>query len=473
MGFLYLANAVLALGAALSAGATTSARSRYLQGVAVGGIVVAALFFFAPGVGDTWRTTRLSAMDARLVGITTGCAWLVFAAAEARRRDGRWDVAVLVGVAATSVAFIGGSRWSVPWLVLWVPGALAVVLAWSARTARLLIAAGTASITAGLALSASASDSWALPVPADGMKLALVAAGAVAIVVAATLGGDAARGGAGAAMTPIAVGAAFIVLGGPGRAAGPFASLIVVVAALVCGVVDLLRGASTARWIRPWIVGVMTAAALLAFDPYLISRAGATAILGATALELWPESLGRAQIERGALVALLALTAGFNAIASAALISFRHAIDAAVLWRAGPWSAVTALLPATLAMGLVIGSRVARSREEEAYSVAGVIATWTVFVVAVLIGVFPFGARGTSGVTLYAVAAIAGIAATRVLPRPNVVPELVGRVDVDLRPFAPPRAIDRGAGVAAAVVLAAAVLAVLGFAYEGLRVGFL
>ena len=473
MPFLYLSHSILGAAALLSAGVSPLGRSRYLRVLAGLGVLSAAVLFFAPGADHTWRTTQLTIVDARVIGVAIGCAWVVLAAVESRQQEGRWDAAVLVGVACTGLAFLATGRWAVPMLLLWIPGICGLTALVGGRLPRLTIGLGTAGLTAGLAIASAMSHSWTVAEPLPGWPFALVASGAALYAVAGSIAATENNVGVGVSAAPLLVGAAFVLATGPARNAGPFASLAVLVVALASGLVALRAADSSIRWIGLWIVAAMTSVASLSFDPYSISRAAAAAILAVCALALWPSSFGRAQIERGALVSVLALTAGFNAVAAAGSISFHHAIATDDVTRSASWAAVTSLLPATLALGIAIGARLARRVEPEAYSVPDVLATWALFVVAVLIGVFPFGASGSSGVILYLVAAAAGIVAARLIRHQPATEVAAEAAHVDTRPFRLPSLLERPAGILALVLTVGAVITVMGFAYQGLRVGFL
>jgi hypothetical protein len=471
---LYLSHAILGAAALLCAGAEPAARSRYLRGLSAVGVLSATVLFFAPDAGHVWRTTQLATVDGRVVGVAAGCAWLLLAAIESGRGEGRWDAAVLVGVGSTGLAFLAAGRWAVPLLLLWLPAVCGLAAVVATRLSRLLVGLGTAGVVAGLAVAAAISHSWTVALPIEGWPVSLVASGAALYAVAgATLGSDR-EVTVSATATPLLVGAGFVLLSGPARSAGPSASLGALVLALVAGLIALRARDSVARWVGLWIVAAMGGVALLSFDPYLVSRAATGGILATSVVALWPASLGRAQIERGALVAVLALTAGFNAVAAAGSISFAHAIATDDVTKSAAWAAVASLLPAVIAIGVAIGARLARHSEREAYTVPGVLATWALFIVAVLIGVFPFGAHGPSGVTLYLVAAAAGVAAARFFRRAAPVPATGGALaELDARSFRIPGALEKVAGSLASALLVAAVVTTIGFAYEGLRVGFL
>jgi hypothetical protein len=246
-----------------------------------------------------------------------------------------------------------------------------------------------------------------------------------------------------------------------------------------CAVVTIARKAVDIRFLGSWVVALMLSLALLDPGGNVAARAGFAAVIALTALVLWPLSLGRAQIERGIVIAFVSITAGYNAIAGAAQVAFEHATATDDVLASAPWAAFSALLPAALAAGVALGARLGRHAEHEAYSVPGVLATWGLFLAAVAWGIVPEDG-GVAGVWLYLVAVAAGVGAARlsrmreaVVPEAVVVPEGPPQHDVMFDPWSLGRREDAFALRGAIVLGAVVALAILVITYQGLKVGFL
>ncbi|MGH2809021.1 MAG: hypothetical protein ACRDKT_17290 [Actinomycetota bacterium] len=484
MPVLFLGHAFLAVVALLGREARDETRTQILQVLSGTGIALAVVLFFAPGAGDTWRTTLLEPDRAHLVGAAVACAWLVLLVLERIGGEGAWDAAVSIGVASSALALFGMNRWSVPALLFWGVAVLALaVLASRARrpgATRLGLALGSAALVAGIVVHALDADAWAWPREPSGWAQWLVIAAAVLMsgAIPGTGGWGLFGSRSSAAVLPLLTGASFLLLASQ-RSDAPVVAVLVLLLSLACAVVTIARKAVDIRFLGAWVVALMLSLALLDPGGDVAARAGFAAVVGITTLVLWPLSLGRAQIERGIVVAFVAITAGYNAIAGAASVAFEQATATDDVVAAAPWAAFSALLPVALAAGVALGARLGRHAEHEAYTVPGVLATWALFAAAVAWGVVPEDGGG-AGVWLYVVAVVSGVGAARVsrmretvAPETIVVPEGPPQHDVMFDPWSLGRRED-GLALRVAVVLgAAAALATLVITYQGLKVGFL
>lgn len=473
---LFLSHTVIALAAIATRGLEPDARGRFLQQASVaGGVFGLALFFGSPFLDEAWRTAEMTPSGTRLAGMAVAAAWIVVAVGERSRGGGRWDIVALTGAAATALCLYSLNRWTVPALLFAGIASLAISLLHERP------GVGIAATATGMALLGGAmlwhtldASTWDLPTPLTEATLWVAVAAGISFALVPILSEAEERP---SPIAPLALGLAYATFGSVARGSGPVVALILVVVALVAVVRSLLVQKASQRVVLAWVVALTLGLAALSPDLYVTSRAGIAGILAASAIVLWPLSLGRGQIERGLLVAFVAVTAGFNALAAAATHAFERATTLERVIEAAPWAAIAGILPVALAAGVALGALVGRNPEPESYTRSGVLGSWSLVLLTVIVGVSPYlgdaaGDGGVAGPGLYVVAVVAGVGAARYAGRwgaAEAPPAEIARfLDVPIHvPW--PRVASLGfMGLGAATAAALVVLT-----YQGLRTGFL
>lgn len=478
---LYLTHALIAALALFARRLEAQSRSKFLQFLAGVGIAAGALLFFAPSSGDVWRTTSMEVERAQLIGIAVACAWLIFLTVERVRVAGDWDGCVLVGVGACGLALFGANDWVVPALLFWfvTAGAVVALVSRLPRTGAALASVCVASVLVLVALGSEqlATERWDLHIVSGWRSWALVGAAVILSGAIPVVGvWSAFQGTTAAAALPLAIGGSFLLVAGPSAYEQPYAAVFLIVAAVGAAVTSVMKGTLDVRLIGTWIVALMVGLAFVAPAGEVAARAGFAGIIAVTALVLWPLSLGRAQIERGLLIAFVSITAGFNAISLGAGGAFLEATSTDDVLAAAPWATIAALLPVALATGVVLGARVGRRAEPEGYTVEGVLATWALFLAAVAWGLFPVGSgSGAGGASLYVAAFVVGVGAARAAATRGPITASVPDVteELDLQVVVLPRGLEAVLARGGLLLGAAAVIAILALTFQGLRLGFL
>ena len=473
--FLVLVHGALALVALGARGAEQEARERFLQGVSVaGGSLALATFFATPLLDEGWRTLEVTPSGWRLASISVAVAWIVTAVGERSRGGGRVDTVVYTGAASSALYMFAVNAWSVPALLFAAIAALGIAALHDRPSPAIgAVALGTALLGSGLVWRIIDGGGWALPTPMAGIPLGFMAAAGLVFATVPFLAP--ARDRATLSAIPLALGLSFTTFASVALGTGPVVALVVLAVAFAAVIRVLTHDTVGQRIVAGWVIGVTLSLATATSNPYVVTRAGIAAVLATAALALWPLSLGRAQIERGLLVAFVAITSGFNAVAAAAAHAFARASSTDDLLLAAPWAAIAALLPVALAAGVSLGASLGRTPESEEYSRSGVLASWLLVFLTVVVGVFPYvgeTARGrTGGVVLYLVAVLAGVAAARFAPAlgagvraPAVPSRFVTATDL---PW------PQAARLAALAVGGVVALATLALTFQGLRFGFL
>ena len=472
---LLLSHAAIAVLAVMSSMFERSVRQSFVQGLAVaGGGLGLLLFFGSPFLPDGWRATDMTPSGTRIAGVAIVAAWALVAVGERSRGGARWDVVALTGVASSALCLYALNGWTVPALLFAGIASLAVALLNERPGAPVAaMAVAMALLAAALLWKTIETETWQLPMPLAGARMWL-GVGACAAFAAASVTFESSDRPSPA--TPLALGIAFATFGSVAQAAGPVVALVVMGVALLAVVRTLMKEEVPQSVVMIWVVALTIALGALSANLYVTTRSAIAGIVAASAIRLWPLSLGRGQIERGILVAFVAVTAGFNAIAAAAAYSFDRSTAIERVLEAGPWAAIAALLPVALAGGVVLGASVARNPEPEEFTRSGVLGTWAFVLLTIVVGVFPYIAEGQAvgvgGPGLYVVAVLGGILGARYVPglgSAEGVADVHSRfVDVPLRLPWPRPAVLASRFLATGTAAAVVVLTV-----QGLRVGFL
>ncbi len=476
MPFLYLSHGILGLlclmGASLEEG-----RSRLVGIAGSAGVVLGVALFFARHAEAQWRTTTVTPGPVAAAGLAVACAWLLLLVLDRARGD--WQTAALTGVAACGLILFAANRWVVPALLFWVASSIALATTAREATGRvqlwLQLAIGDALLIGALVSNAVIDETWSLPSSTRSTTFWLVAAAAI------LRAGIVPRIGAWAVadrvphVLPLLGGGSFVLLTGVADNEEPWLALALILGALAIALRSLVVARTELAFLGAWPVALMLATLLVV--PGAPWQAGAAGLLGLTVVLLWPHALGRAQVERGLMVAFLPPTAGFSAVVAAAVATFDRATATSSIIRSAPWTGVTALLPAALAAGLLLGVRVSRRIEAERYEPAAVIATWLVLLAAVVAGLWPRFALEGSAIrvfTLHIVALSVGVLAARSVRASATAAAPIGHTS-DFAPHALelPSSASRTAMWAAAALGAAASAGVAWLTVRGLQVGFL
>jgi hypothetical protein len=476
LAVLVLGHGFLALIALAMQGVVEELRRRAMPVLASVGIALGGALFFLRHSDLAWRTISLEPGPAVAAGLGAACAWLLVMLFD--RGTGRWEPAALTGVAATGLSLFALNRWSAPALLFWCASSIAIGVSVRQGTRRThvwaTLALSDGLLTGALIWHGLSAGSWELPRPVTGGPFWLLVAAAV---LRAGIWPRAAGWGAGDSYVwPLLPAGAFVLCAGIAGRQEPWVALGLLLIALGCLVWLLMRSEMELSLAGAWPVALMLA--VLFVVPGAPWQATAAGLLVATSVLLWPVAEGRAQIERGLLVAFVPPSAGFSAIVAAAIASFDRATATTDVMRAIPWTAVTALLPAAVAGGVMLGVRVGRRAEAEHYEVGAVIATWVLFGSVLAAGLWPRILSGEDAAAgrvfvLNLVAVAVGLGAARLGLRPaSFAPAEPGR-PIRLALLDVPRSAAHIIEVGAGSIAAIAALGALWFVVRGLQVGFL
>lgn len=482
MPFLVVCHSVIALACLALRGLPQSQRLAGLRFLAAVGASCSGILFLARGADATWGTMQFGSQRAALVAIASFCAWLLVLAGD-DGNEARWELGALVGAGSTALAVLATTRWIVPALLFWTALSAITLVAVRSRSAGahvgIAIALSDLCFVAGLVAHALENETWALPANVESVWLIPLA---VAVVLRAgvlpLVGMGAAFGRAEGALLPLLVASTFAVI--PFISAGDEVVVALPLLSLAGGVIawSLVLDRPRLSLIAAWPIATMLGVAWI--EPGAIAKAGATAALVAALVTLWPQTSGRAQSERGLVLAGLPATVGFGAIVAGATSSFEHAVAETTVAGAAPWDAFAALLPAVLAGGVALGATIGRRTELEHFRPEAVLVAWVLAGVALITGLAPVGALGLSSgagsagraVPLYVIAVVAAVAAARFVPRATV-------PITPARPAPESGVLELGDSVArwvhrtAVGVFGLASAAALWLTYSGLSTGFL
>jgi hypothetical protein len=480
---LYLGHAVIGLALLATRPLKRELRRAALVAGSGAGALLGAGLYFVRDSEAVWRTTEIEASTAALIAVTIASAWILLGALDGG--TGRGDTGCLIGVACSGLALFATNQWVVPAALYWVASSLALVFLTSgASAAPARVAVLVSDVAAIVALAAHSLDqaTWKMPGEMGGWPY-WVLLGAIAVRAGALP-----QIGVWAALTlpraacglPLLVGGGFVLLLGPAGGPQVAAGLVLLLVALASCFRALLSKELLLAAVAAWPVSLTLGVALISMDA--VTRAGIAAVLAVTAVALWPHCLGRAEAERGLLLAFVPTTAGFGVIVAGALEAFERATETTSVLESAPWAAAAALLPAALAAGVALGARLGRRLEPLNHDPLPLAASWIVVALSVVIGLLPegfldleMGARSSARtVWLHLGALAAGVGAAflfagrsgQVIPR-----RAEGRLRTGVLAAAPSFAAPlTWLSVALGLV---AMGGALWLTYEGLKVGFL
>lgn len=482
MPFLVVSHAVLGLACLALRGLPKEQRGPGVRFLAAVGAACSIILFLARGADGAWSTMVFGSQRAALVAVAGFCAWLLVLVGT-DDGDPRWDLGALAGAGVTALGVLATTRWVVPALLFWTTLSVLTLVAARSREAapHVVIATALADLcfVGGVAGYALEQETWALPDAIDGIWVFPIAAAVlIRAGVLPLVGLGAALGRAEGAFAPLVVASGFAVI--PFVSAGDEVAVALPLLSLAAGAIawSLLLDRPRLSVIVTWPVATLLGIAWI--EPDAIAKAGAAAALAVALITLWPSTSGRAQSERGLVLAALPATVGFGAIVAGAASSFERAIGESSVVQAAPWDAFAALLPAVVAGGVALGATIGRRTELEHFRPEAVLAAWVLAGVALVTGLAPVAQLGLSSgpgsagraVPLFVIAVLVAVVAARFAPRAEV-PVSPGRPapingSIELGDTVA-RWVHRG-GVAGSALAAAAVL---WLTYTGLATGFL
>jgi hypothetical protein len=469
-----LGNALLGLLCLALAGAGGGARDKACRWIAGAGIASGlGLVIFRSSLG-AWRGFDPGVEVAAVAGLAVACSWGLVIALELG--DSRWWIGGLVAVTSSSLVACAASVWVVPALLFGIPlfAATQLAAARTARTAWLAFALADAGLIAVLVSDSVSRGEWSAPGPMTGwLVIPLMVSSALRAGALPRVGTLGTVGRVAAALGPLSVGLSIVVVLRWVSRPQPAAAAVAVVIALAVVACSVLR-----RKLDPAVVGAWPVAfggALVLASEAAGLPAAAAAIIGCTAIILWPAALERGRLSRGFVLSGVAPTIAFGAIATAARDAFAHATAGGLGSEVAAWIVLAALLPVASAAGVALGVFAARAERSGGYHPEAVFMTWVLAAGSVAAGLL-LGADAVYGVLggvpaaiLFAVAIAFGAVAAARTDAVRTDPEWVSAEVLST----PPALIGRWVGAAPLVVGLAAVASVAWLTIKGLEVGFL
>ena len=391
--FLILAHAGLAALIGLTCWPVDDAtRVRITRAVATAGVLLALALVVVRASIEPWRAVAFEPGPAAIGGVAVACAWGLTMALDLGRD--RWWVAAVVGVGSSALLLVGGAQWIVP-MLLFATGlfaASALAFCRSSRTAWLAIALSDIALVVALVGRAVDTDTWSVPEDLSG---ALVIPLGIGLILRA---GAVPRTGMGVALktpatalAPLVTGSAFVLLVRLVERPQPQAAAAGLVGACAVALVAVVRRSLNPATLAAWPVLLGAGIALASVRAGV--PAAVAAVIGVTAVVLWPDALERGRLSRGFVLSSVAPNVVFGAIATAAAGSFIRATSSTGATDAVAWTMISALLPIALASGVALGVMAARSDPRGGYHPEAVFMTWVLLAGSVAGGVI-LGAGG-------------------------------------------------------------------------------
>lgn len=438
------------------------------------GVLLALTLVVVRSTIEPWRAVAFEPGSAAIGGVAVACAWGLAMALDLGRD--RWWVGAAVGVASSALLLVGGAQWIVPAL-LFAAGLFAastLALGRSSRTAWLVITLSDAAVVVALVGHALDTETWTVPESLGGALVIPFGIGLVLRAGAIPLpGAGIATRTPAAALAPLVTGSAFLLLVRFLERPQPIAAAAGLVGACAVALVAVGRRSLNPSTLGAWPVLLSAGIALAS------ARAGVpaavAAVLGVTAVVLWPDALERGRLSRGFVLSSIAPNVVFGAIATAAAGSFIRATSSSDAADAAAWTMISALLPVALAAGVTLGVMIARSDPRGGYHPEAVFMTWVLLAGSVAGGVI-LGAGGvyevlggTPAALLFAFALACGaLVATRARDRKTASLEPLATVVVGL-----PTELPTWVAGAALGLMVATATTIGWLTIAGLRIGFL
>lgn len=471
---LLLAHAVLGGFLLTFAAASDAAKGRAVRAAGTIGVLLGLALVVARSSIAPWRGIAFEPGGAAIAGASVACAWGLAMALDIGRD--RWWVGATVGVGSTALLLMAGSMWTAPALMFAGVLLLAstLILERTSRAAWVVVAIADAASIAALAGYSLDVETWRLPGEVHGasaipfgVSLVLRAGALPRVGIARTIASP------GAAFIPLVVGSGFVLMVRFLDRPEPLGAAAALTLACVVALAPVVRRSLDPVTVAAWPV-LLGAGIGLASAPAGVPAA-VGAVLGSTAVVLWPDALDRGRLSRALLLTCIAPNVAFAALATAASGAFVAATSVTEPLDAAAWAIVSVLLPAALAAGVAFGVLVARTESGGGYHPEAVFMTWLLAGGTVAAG-WMLGAGGVyealGGIPaagLFALALASGVfAAARVR----------GLELASVGPLAKvanrrPRDVGRWAAGVALLVSVASVVAIAWFTVDGLRLGFL
>lgn len=365
--------------------APSSTREKIVRGTAWIGVALGATSFLMRDGLEAWRGVELGSGPAAIAGVALACSWGLVIALDLG--EDRWWVGALTGVAGTGLAGFAGGQWTIPALLFFGCGSVALTLAASraSRAAWLSLTVADTAIAAALVADLLSRDEWTAPEHVEmPLLICLLIGCGLRIGLVVRLGPLGLIGRPAAALAPVAVAGGLI----------PVARWVEIPLPLVASGV-LLIGIAVVAWsvvrrsFDPSMVGLWPIAlgsGIVLISDHATVPAAVAALLGITVVSLWPDALERGRLSRGLVLSGLVPTVMFGAIAIAARASFERATAEGDTLEIASWLTVSGLLPIAFASGVATGVCVARSDTRGGYHPEAVFMTWVVLAASVVAG---------------------------------------------------------------------------------------
>lgn len=459
-------------------------KDRIAVGASFLGVAAGAVAFALHNSNETWRSVALDGSTTAVAASAAVCAWLLVGVLDLGPH--RYAAAVLTGIVATGLSMFASNEWSVPAMLFWAAGSLAIVVmivrseSGDRALALAVLLASDALLFASLLWHALDRDVWALPSPASGGPFWLAVTAAVLRVgVVPRVGPWSLLATAAAPVIPLLAGGGAVIAGDVGGRAEPWLAVALLAIATAISIGGVFFRRVSLGVIAAWPAALGLATMFVSGDAVAVG--GIAIVVGATVHALWHRRSTVVSVESAAAVSFVPATVGFAAVAVAATAAFFRTDLAESGMDKAPWIAVAALLPVTLAASIACAARIGRSEPVGGHPRRA--PTWAVRAllgVSLVVGgaattTGELGAPSSRELGLFAVAGVAAAAAALIVLRwgREVAHPAVDSVEFDVEPLRPPQRIAFGTTLASIAIGCASLAGLAYLTYEGLRQGFL